>query len=241
VSLLANDETGAIRSRLLAVREAIAAAAAQAGRPAADITLIGVSKLFSEHTALAAWQCGLADLGENRVQELLPKQDWLAQAGARPNWHLIGTLQRNKVRQVIGRTALIHSVDSLSLLDEISRRSQAAGLITDVLLQVNATGEASKHGFAPLELDDALAHGWRLPGVRIRGLMTMAQQTAFPEETVPVFTAVKNAFERAARRPDCPDGWTVLSMGMSQDFAQAIRCGATHVRVGSAIFGPRPL
>ncbi len=238
---MASDEVLEIKARLASFREAIAAAAALSGRPAEAITLIGVSKLFSAQTALAAWQCGLMDLGENRVQELLPKQDWLARAGASPNWHLIGTLQRNKVRQVIGRTALIHSVDSISLLDEISRRSEAAGLVTAVLLQVNASGEDSKHGFALHELAGALAQGWQRPGVQIRGLMAMAQQTAFPEETIPVFSAVRDAFDRAACHPDCPDGWSVLSMGMSQDYIQAIRCGATHVRIGSAIFGPRPL
>lgn len=201
--------------------------------------MIGVSKQFPPETALAAFQAGVHDLAENRVQDFLVKHAFLASAGASPNWHLIGTLQRNKVRQIIGMTHLIHSVDSLALLEEISKRSTAAHVTTDVLLQVNSSGEESKHGFAPDQLPAAAETGWSWPGVRIRGLMTMAQLTAYPEETRPVFDRTRALYEQIGLRLGRPAEWALLSMGMSQDYVQAIECGATHVRVGSALFGPR--
>ena len=226
--------------RLQQVRENIGEAARRAGRQPSEITLIGVSKQFPPQIALDAYRIGLTDLAENRVQDLLIKMDYLAEAGASPNWHLIGTLQRNKVRQVVGRSHLIHSVDSMALLEEISRRSQAGGHRTDVLLQVNSSEEANKHGFAPEVLPAAAETGCLLPGIRICGLMAMAQLTDQPEETCPVFERTRVLFDHIGENLGWPDCWTVLSMGMSQDFIQAIGCGATHVRIGSAVFGPRP-
>jgi hypothetical protein len=242
VSSLAIEQVSSsadLAQRLRQVRSAIADAATRAGRRPDDITLIGVSKQFPPEMALAAFQAGIHDLAENRVQDLLVKQAWFASSGARPNWHLIGTLQRNKVRQVVGLTHLIHSVDSLALLEEISRRSVACGTTTDVLLQVNSSGEDNKHGFAPDQLPAAAESGFSLPGIRLCGLMTMAHLTADPEETKPVFDKTRGLFELIGARLGWPDFWTILSMGMSQDFIQAIGCGATHVRVGSALFGPR--
>ncbi len=189
---------------------------------------------------MAAVQCGLTDLGENRVQEMLGKIDDLSAAGQNPNWHLIGTLQKNKVRLIIGRTYLIHSVDSESLLLEIGRRSAAQGLTTDVLLQVNTAGEETKHGFEPDELTRAAELAITVPGIRLRGLMTMAPLLADPNDTLPIFDRTRIFYEQLTDSLKGSTELNCLSMGMSHDYIQAIRCGATHVRIGSAIFGPRP-
>ncbi|HBP38050.1 MAG TPA: YggS family pyridoxal phosphate-dependent enzyme [Clostridiales bacterium] len=225
-------------TRLNAVRQQIAAAACASGRRPEEITLIGVSKFFPAAAALAASRSGLHDLGENRVQEMLGKINDLSAAGVSPRWHLIGTLQKNKVRQIIGLTHLIHSADSWPLLQEIDRRSLERGLVSDVLLQVNASGETTKHGFAPEELAPAAAAARPLKGLRLRGLMTMAPLFDNPDDTRPVFAAAHQLFDRLAGEQD-PDVFNILSMGMSHDFRQAIACGATHVRIGTAIFGPR--
>ena len=229
----------AMARRLAEVRQAIEQAARQAGRNPADITLIGVSKFFPAAAAISALRLGLSDLGENRVQEMLGKQAELAPLDLHPRWHLIGTLQKNKVKYIIGQTALIHSVDSLDLLEEISRRSQQAGIVTNVLIQVNTAGEASKHGFTPAALPAQAAQLGALPNIQLCGLMTMAPLYENAEETLPVFAQTRDLFLRL--QMEHPE-WTefkVLSMGMSHDFVQAIACGATHIRIGTAIFGAR--
>ena len=229
-----------IASRLLEVRRTIAEAARSAGRKPEDITLVGVTKFFAAEVARDAVRCGLMDLGENRVQELLQKREELIEQGFSPNWHLIGTLQKNKVRHVIGNTHLIHSIDSIELMDEVSRRSLAAACSTDILIQVNTAGEASKHGFDPDELQSAAEKALALPGIRLRGLMTMAPLVLDADETLPVFEATRRWFDRVAETIVRDESFDILSMGMSHDYVQAIRCGATMVRIGSAIFGPRP-
>lgn len=238
-STLPADEMAALRQRLADVRLRIAEAARQAGRKSEDITLIGVSKFFPPEKAIAAVRLGLQDLGENRVQEMLPKIDLLGQLDLHPNWHLIGTLQKNKVRQVIGRVSLIHSVDSPDLLDEIATRSVAADKVTDILLQVNTAGESTKHGFDPDEILAAAGRAATLAGIRLRGLMTMAPLFDDPEDTVPIFARTGELFRQAAAAVMDRSAFNVLSMGMSHDYIQAIRCGASHVRIGTAIFGPR--
>ncbi|MGI6333434.1 MAG: YggS family pyridoxal phosphate-dependent enzyme [Saccharofermentanales bacterium] len=221
------------------VRFRLAEAARQAGRRPEEITLIGVSKSFSPAVAAAANRLGLADLGENRVQELLKKIDYCHEKGLNPNWHLIGTLQRNKVRYILGKTHLIHSVDTLSLLSEISRRSHRAGCVTDLLLQVNVAQESSKRGFSVEELPRAAEEALRLPGIKLHGLMTMAPLFADPENTRPIFDQARRLFRQLCEQVGKDNPLTVLSMGMSADFLQAVACGATHVRIGTAIFGQR--
>lgn len=225
--------------RLNSVRAEIGSAARGCGRSPDEITLIGVSKLFPAEYAEAAFRLGLTDLGENRVQELTSKIKELSERGLNPDWHLIGTLQKNKVKYIIGKTKLIHSVDSFELLQEISRKSNAAGLVTDLLFQVNISGEDSKHGFEPDFLLENLSQYADLPGVRYKGLMTMAPLNAKPEHTRQIFSD-NRALQKEiiARYPEFQD-FDCLSMGMSQDFRQAIACGATHIRVGTAIFGSR--
>lgn len=232
------SERSALQARLMNVRREIALAARSAGRDPAEITLIGVSKFQPAALALAAVDLGLADLGENRVQEMTGKMDILAAAGRRPTWHMIGTLQRNKVKMVVGRADLIHSVDSLELLQDIGRISQARGLVSDILLEVNAGGEESKHGFEPDEVASAAAQAFGLAGIRLCGLMAMAPLFPDPDQTLPVFGGMRQLFQDVARRTGEPS-FRILSMGMSHDFHQAITSGATHVRIGTAIFGPR--
>lgn len=230
----------ALADRIHSVREQIAQAAQVCGRDPAGITLIGVSKFFPAKAAQLAFESGLQDLGENRVQEMLAKQDALLEQGMSPRWHLIGTLQKNKVKYIIGRTYLIHSVDSLELLEEISRRSEQAGVVTDVLLQVNPAREETKHGFETAEISQVTDELSNLPGVRVCGLMTIAPLFDDPMQTMPVFSATQDLFVQLKQKH--PD-WTwfdTLSMGMSHDFYQAIACGATHIRIGTAIFGSRP-
>jgi pyridoxal phosphate enzyme (YggS family) len=228
-----------IMENLRLVRSDIESAAREYKREPEDITLIGVSKFFPPEYAAAAFRLGLSDLGENRVQELTLKIQKLAEQELKPKWHLIGTLQKNKVKYIIGKTNLIHSVDTFDLLTEISRQSDKAALVTDVLLQVNISGEASKHGFDPDFLLEHLKEYAGLPGIGYRGLMTMAPLNAKPDQTRLVFGAARELQKLIVSR--CPElqEFNYLSMGMSQDFRQAIECGATHIRIGTAIFGSR--
>lgn len=229
----------ALQKRIQQVREQISDAALAAGRRPEDITLIGVSKRFPAAYAAQAVAAGLDDLGENRVQEMLPKIDALADQQLYPRWHLIGTLQKNKVKYIIGRCHLIHSVDSLSLLSELSRRGEKAGVTTRVLLQVNASGEDSKHGFAPEKLIESAKQAFALPAIEVSGLMTMAPIADDPEDIKPVFEKTRVLYETIAALSDNKGTFQHLSMGMSQDYRQAIMCGATYVRIGTAIFGTR--
>jgi PLP dependent protein len=232
-------ERAALAGRLQLVRSEMAQAARQAGRQPSDITLVGVSKFVAPEKVCAAVDLGLSDLGENRVQELLEKSAYLEAAGRKPRWHMIGSLQRNKVKYIVGRTELIHSVDSLELLTELGRHSVRRGLVSDILFEINVSGEATKHGFDGGELERAIALAAATPGVRLRGLMTMAPLVSDPELTRPVFARAHELFVRLAVQTADPAVFQILSMGMSQDYPQAISCGATHVRIGTAIFGPR--
>ncbi len=220
-------------------RESISDCLKLAGREPGSVTLIGVSKVFPVEYAEAAVACGLEDLGENRVQELLPKVERFSALDLKCNWHLIGTLQKNKVKYIIGKTSLIHSVNTLELAEEISKRSLNNNVTTDILLQANVSGEESKHGFAPHELKPALDKIGDLPNVRIRGLMTMAPIQTYEGEAREVFARTREIFEDLSSYCKERQAWNVLSMGMSQDYRSAILEGATHVRIGTAIFGDR--
>lgn len=233
-----NRDTG-IAERLRVVRAGIDETALRAGRNPTSVHLVVVTKGFPAEDAIEACRAGATDLGENRVQEMLAKADALASAGFHPRWHLIGTLQKNKVKAVVGRTALIHSVDSLELLQEIAVRSARRGIVTDVLLQVNVSGEESKHGFDPAETMEAFRTGSAMEGVRLRGLMTMAPLAEDPEKARPVFEGLRDLHLAVWRTsaPGARDSFDILSMGMSHDHPVAIECGATHVRIGTAIFG----
>lgn len=221
------------------VRDNIANACREAGRDPASVTLIGVSKVFPVEYAEAAFAGGLKDLGENRVQELVPKIEKLDSLGLHPNWHLIGTLQRNKVKYIIGKTFLIHSVNTIELAEEISKRSVASGIVTDILLQGNISGEESKHGFSPEELKSAVETVNAMEGIRMRGLMTMAPIELKPGDARPVFARTRELFDVLRSNVKDSSSWDTLSMGMSGDYREAILEGSTYVRVGTAIFGDR--
>jgi len=219
--------------RLADVHQRMQAAARRAGRAPDTVRLVAVTKGVDPERVRQALALGVQDFGENRIQEALPK---IAALGPGPRWHLVGHLQRNKVRRAVDAFALIHTVDALPLGDELARRAQAAGREVPVLLQVNAAGEPQKHGFAP---DAALPAARRiaaLPGIRLRGLMTIAPLVDDPGVVRPVFRRLREL--GAALRADVP-GADELSMGMSDDFEVAIEEGATVVRVGRAIFGGR--
>lgn len=225
-----------IRENIGRVREEIAAAAKAAGRSPEEITLVGASKMNDAAACREAVAAGIDALGENRVQELLKKYDEEAYIGA--PLHFIGHLQRNKVRQIVGKVDLIQSVGSLELLAEIQRCAEKLGMVQDVLLEVNIGGEESKSGFAPDAVYAAAEQALELPNVRVLGLMTIPPVEVEPGDSTQYFEKVRalyvdinsNLFHNEL---EC------LSMGMSGDFAQAIRAGATMVRVGTAIFGAR--
>jgi pyridoxal phosphate enzyme (YggS family) len=219
-----------LAQRLAEVRARIAAACDRAGRDPGDVQLVGVSKTQGLEAVREALDAGLVDLGENRAQELVPKAEDAASTGLRPRWHFIGHLQRNKVRQVLPHIAVLHSLDSERLLGEIERRTESAHRI-DCYVEVNIAGEEQKHGLAPSALAPVLEATARSEAVTLRGLMTVAPQTADPEEVRPVFS------ELAALAG--AHGLEGLSMGMTDDFEVAIEEGATLVRVGRAIFGAR--
>ncbi|HLZ73205.1 MAG TPA: YggS family pyridoxal phosphate-dependent enzyme [Dehalococcoidia bacterium] len=220
--------TDVIAANLETVRGRIARAAARAGRDPASVRLVAISKTYGPEAVLAAWNAGQRDFGENRVQEAEEKIPAVAAGGARPVWHLVGHLQTNKVRPALQLFDILQSVDSLHLAEALQRRSVDP---VPVLIEVNAGGEASKGGFAPEETADAIAALRSLTHLRVQGLMTVAPPVSDPEAVRPVFRELASL----ARRLELPE----LSMGMSGDFEVAIAEGATLVRIGTAIFGPR--
>jgi len=222
-----------IDERIREVRGRIAAAAEQAGRSPRAITLVAVSKTVPVDACRAALQAGVTDLGENRAQELREKMDLI---GARTRWHFIGHLQTNKVRLVVGAAALIHAVDRIDLATAIARRAARMKLTQDVLLQVNVSGEPNKHGVNP-DAVAQLAHDVdALEGVKVRGLMTMPPYPNDPEDSRPLYKELATLRNSIAEEiPSARD----LSMGMTRDFEVAIEEGATYVRIGEAVFGPR--
>ena len=232
------DLKNRIADNILSVERSIEDAIAESGREKGSVTLIGVTKVFPVEYAEAAAISGLKDLGENRVQELVPKVERFSALDIDVNWHLIGTLQKNKVKYIIGKTSLIHSVNSVELAEEISKRSVSNNVTTAILLQANVSGEESKHGFAPHELKPAIDKIMSLPGVNIRGLMTMAPIETYEGQAREVFAKTRVIFEELKSYTGIED-WNVLSMGMSQDYRSAICEGSTHIRIGTAIFGDR--
>ncbi len=225
-----------IRENIERIRREIDAAARETGRTGRDITLVGASKMNDAAACQEAIAAGIDVLGENRVQEMTAKLEQHAYDGA--PLHFIGHLQRNKVKQVVGRAAMIQSVGSEELLREIDRQAERLDIVQDILLEVNIGGEAAKSGFAPEALADAAALAKALPHVRVRGLMTIPPADAGREENMAYFQKVHALYvDINAKLYD--NKWEYISMGMSGDFADAIRCGSNMVRVGTAIFGAR--
>jgi pyridoxal phosphate enzyme (YggS family) len=218
-----------IRPNLERVRERVARAAERAGRSAADVLLVGISKTVDTERIRQAIEAGVPALGENRVQEARAK---IAELGRPVPWHLVGHLQTNKVRDALELFDVIQSLDRLDLAKELDKRGRARGRAVDTLVEVNVAGEASKGGVAPDGLGELLEAIGGLPHVKVRGLMVIPPEAKEPDDSRVWFQALRKLGER--------HGLSELSMGMSGDFEVAIEEGATVVRVGTAIFGPRP-
>ena len=228
----------AIKERYDEIARRVSEAAVRSGRKPEDITLVAVTKTHTADEINEVIDAGATDIGENRVQEMLEKYDSVKDV----RWHLIGHLQTNKVKNVIGKVVMIHSVDSLKLAREIDKRSAAAGMTTDILIEINSAMEETKSGIAAAELKELCEEiTIECEHVRIRGLMCIPPIAGDPEDARPYFIEAAAMFKEMQSwdlpeeryRPD------ELSMGMSGDFEVAIEEGATIVRVGSSIFGPR--
>ena len=218
-----------IKKNIEYIKELMAESAEKSGRSADDVLLIAVTKLHSADEINEAIDAGITDIGENKVQEILEKYDKVKPV----RWHLIGHLQTNKVKYIIDKVDLIHSVDSLHLAQEIEKRAGNQDKIMDVLIQVNSAEEESKFGVGVDETETLIEEvKANCPHINIKGLMCIAPFELDPEDARPFFGAVKEIFDR---HPD----FKVLSMGMSNDFQVAIEEGATAIRVGTKIFGNR--
>lgn len=222
------DNVERIAANAVDVRARIAAACDRAGRDPARVTLVAVTKTHAAAVVADAFAAGLRDFGENRVQEALPKISELSACGMRPRWHLVGHLQTNKVPAAIEAFDILHGIDSERLAEVISRR--AARPVT-VLLEVNVAGEQAKHGVAPADAPAIAARIGGMPNLRLAGLMTVAPQVDDPEDVRPVFRRLRELRDAI--------GLPELSMGMTDDFEVAVEEGATMVRIGRAMFGPR--
>lgn len=221
-----------LSARLDAVRRQIRDAEDSVGAAADSTTLVAVTKTVGVDTVARLVKLGVTDFGENRVQEFIGKHGLFPDV----NWHFIGTLQSNKAKDVVGKAHLIHSVDSVRLLDRIDSLAAEQGIVQPVLLQVNVSGEESKHGFAPTDMMEVLEHASRLENVKVKGLMTMAPWGS-QEVARQTFRDLRELAHQltACKYPGVE--LEELSMGMSGDFVSAIESGATIVRVGSALYG----
>lgn len=227
-----------VRTNLERIRTRIAAAATRAGRRPEEVTLVAVTKSVSAQEVRVLHDLGVRDFGENRVQELQRKQEELSGLPAR--WHLIGHLQTNKVRKVVGAVEMLHSLDSIRLAEALEREAATRELVLPCLVEVNVSGEESKGGLPPdwiAPLLDAVA---AMPHLRIAGLMTMAPLSDDPEASRPVFRRLREIRDAASSRRAGNATLTRLSMGMTRDFEVAIEEGADLVRIGTALFEEKP-
>lgn len=232
-------EPSAVRENLRQVIADIQAAARRCGRDPQSIELVGATKFVSADRVIEALDAGLRTCGENRLQEALAK---MAAIGNRPDvtWHFIGRIQARKIKSLVGRFAMIQSVESLEQAAEIDRRAKEAGTEQDVLLEINVAQEETKGGFSLDGVIEALPALDRFSHLRVQGLMAIPPYAQNPESTRPHFRTLRELSERIMRLNLSRIRMTVLSMGMSHDFTVAIEEGATMVRVGSRIFGARP-
>ena len=222
----------AVKDNIENILSRINSACERAGRSIDEITVVGVTKTFEADKITQAIECGIKDVAENRVQELVRKYDDVSGV----SWHLIGHLQTNKVKYIADKVSLIHSVDSLKLATEIDRQAEKNGRVIDVLIEVNVSGEESKFGVAPDELDELLSKIGEFSHIKVQGLMTMAPLLAEKDEIRQIFKKMYKIFidNRAKKYNNINMG--ILSMGMSNDFEIAIEEGATMVRIGRAMF-----
>ena len=225
-----------LKENLDNVLKNIADSEERSGRKKGDVTLIAVSKTKPVEMIKGVYDLGVRDFGENRVQELTEKYDKLP---SDIRWHLIGHLQTNKVKYIIDKAYMIHSVDSLKLANEISREAVKHSVTANILIEVNVSGEESKFGVSPEDLEDLIRKISVLPAIRIRGLMTVAPYVVDSEENRQIFIKMKQFAVDITRKNIDNVNMDCLSMGMSGDYTVAVEEGATFVRVGTSIFGER--
>lgn len=224
-----------MEGRLAAIRSRIEEACRRSGRQPEDVTIIAVTKYTSLEVAEAVLAAGLTDIGENRWQDVKPK--WEA-IGDRAVWHFIGSLQTNKVKDVIGKFPYIHSLDRLSLAEELNRKAKAMELEpVKCFIQLNVSGEESKHGLEPGSLEEFARQLADLTYIRVEGLMTMAPLEGGPDSARPVFRKLRELRDRLNEKQILPYTVSELSMGMSGDFETAVEEGATYIRLGTVLVG----
>ncbi len=232
-----HEEARAITERLEGVQERIVRACQRAGRHADELTLIGVTKTFPAELIAAAREAGLRDFGENRPQELIRKAETCPGVlqGGDHRWHMIGHLQRNKAKEVVACADVFHALDSLRLAAALDKRAADADRVLPCFVQVNVSGEASKFGLDPHAVAEMLDRLAAYEHLRVIGLMTLAAPTANPEDVRPQFRRLRTLLEAGGPQLKMQ----FLSMGMSGDFDVAIEEGATHIRLGTVLFGQR--
>jgi pyridoxal phosphate enzyme (YggS family) len=223
-----------IQSNIEFVRETIEKSAVRSGRRGSDVKLLAVTKTVESARIWEAVEAGISDIGENRVQEYVSKRDFF---GENVRWHMIGRLQKNKIKYIIGKISLVHSLSSIDAALEIQRLSKREGICTPCLVQVNVGEEGTKSGLRPedtLRFIESLAS---LDSLRVQGLMAIAPAVDDPEKVRPYFAQMRELYETLPTGGNVEKRW--LSMGMSGDYAVAVEEGANIVRVGSLIFGKR--
>lgn len=225
-----------VKENLTETEKRIRAACARAGRDRSEVTLIAVSKTKPVSMLREAYEAGVREFGENKVQEMMEKYEEMPQD---IHWHMIGHLQRNKVKYLMGKTALIHSVDSPRLAQEISAQSVRHNVETDILIEVNIAGEESKFGISGEETIRFVQEAAGLPNLHIQGLMTIAPFVENPEDNRPYFRKIRELAVDIERKKIDNVCMRILSMGMTGDYEVAIEEGSTMVRVGTGIFGAR--
>ena len=225
-----------LKDNLVKVQENIVKACNDCGRNPEDVCLIAVSKTKPNDMLMEIYDCGIRQFGENYVQEMVDKVDSLPED---ITWHMIGHLQRNKVKYVVGRAAMIHSVDSDRLAQAISQEAVKKNIVVDILIEVNVAGEENKFGLKPENVEDFIREISSYEGIRIRGLMSSAPFVENPEDNRTYFRQLKQLCVDINAKNIDNINMDVLSMGMTNDYMIAIEEGATHIRVGTAIFGAR--
>ena len=231
-----------IENNILAIRQRVSAACTRSNRPVSDVVVVAVAKGRPSEEIKEALDYGITDIGENKVQEAKEQYAALQAVGCRLQalrWHMVGHLQTNKVKEAVRIFDLIHSVDSVRLAEEIDKEASKSNKIQDILIQVNASGEASKFGFALHDTIGALKAISEFKSVRIKGLMTIAPEVDDPEKTRPYFQALRELNENANSIFNTQHAIQILSMGMTDDFEVGIEEGANMVRIGRAIFEGR--
>jgi pyridoxal phosphate enzyme (YggS family) len=231
---MTNPHPERVLANLREVRDRTAEAAARSGRAGADVRLVAVTKTVAPETIRVLAEAGQTDIGENRGQQIRDRAAELADTGV--NWHMIGRLQRNKVKYVVPTCTMIHSVDSLRLAEAISKRARAHGMRATCLLEVNVSGEDVKAGVRPADAPALASQAAAMEGIDLVGLMTMPPFVDDAETVRPLFVALRQLREQLNRQADLPHPLTELSMGMTQDYEVAVEEGATIVRVGTALF-----